>query len=95
MKIPQYVISALRGSEIYYGKDGVIGYSFKVYKRTIYEYAQTLRNRCWQLITWVNKQEGGHAELVFCPKETHYCRQFAVVTIFDPVMIHLEKYIKG
>jgi hypothetical protein len=27
------------------------------------------------------------------PKETHYRRQYAVVTIFDPVMKYLESYI--
>jgi hypothetical protein len=27
------------------------------------------------------------------PDKTHYCNQAAVVTIFDPVMNEIEKYI--
>lgn len=28
------------------------------------------------------------------PKKTHYCKQYAVVTIYDPVMKWIEQYIK-
>ena len=28
------------------------------------------------------------------PTKTHYCDQYAVVTIFDPIMQRIERYIK-
>ena len=95
MKAPQYITTPLKRAEFYFGKDGVVGYSIKIFKHTRYEYAQTLRNRCSQIITWCNKQVPESAEMVFCPKETHNTNQFAVITIYDPLMLHLEKFIKA
>lgn len=95
MKTPQYIITPLKRAEFYFGKDGVVGYSIKIHKHTIYEYADTLLHRCGKIITWCNKQIPGSAEMVFCPKETHYRDQFAVITIYDPLMLHLEQFIKA
>lgn len=95
MNTPQYIITPLKRAEFYFGKDCVPGYSIKIHKHTIYEYANTLRNRCSQIITWCNKQIPGSAEMVCCPKETHYRDQYAVITIYDPVMLHLEQFIKA
>ena len=93
MKAPQYVITPLKKAKYYFGKDCCAGYSIKIYKRTRYEYASTLRSRCDKIITWCNKQVACSAEMVFCPSETRYDNQFAVITIYDPVMLYLEKYI--
>lgn len=95
MNTPQYVSNALKRAEFYFGKDGVVGYSIKIFKHTRMEYASTLRNRCSQIITWCNKQIPCSAEMVSCPKETHYTEQFAVITIYDPMMLHLEQFIKS
>ena len=95
MKAPQYVTAPLKKAQYYFGKDGCPGYSIKIFKRTPYEYASTLRNRCDAIITWCNKQVAGSAALVSYPKDTHYTEQFAVITIYDPVMLHLEKHIKA
>jgi excinuclease ABC subunit B len=39
-------------------------------------------------------KNNGEFAVLYMPKETHYNDQYAVVTIFDPVMKHLEQYIK-
>jgi len=90
-----YIKQALSRAEFYFGRDGVVGYSIKIFKHTRYEYAKTLRERCSRIITWCNKQVEGSAEMVWYPTETRYDSQFAVITIYDPVMIGLEKYIKS
>ena len=97
MKTPNYIITPLKRAEFYFGKDCVPGYSIKIHKHTKYEYCSTLLNRCHQIITWCNKQVEGSAELVFCPKlsETKYTDQYAVINIYDPVMLHLEQFIKA
>ena len=59
MKAPQYVTAPLKKAQYYFGKDGCPGYSIKIFKRTPYEYASTLRNRCDAIITWCNKQVAG------------------------------------
>lgn len=95
METPNYIKSALRGAKYYFGKDCVAGYSIKIYKHSRYEYSQTLRSRCGKIITWCNKQVEGSAEMVFCPSCTNYSDQFAVITIYDPLMMHLEQFIKA
>ena len=95
METPNYIKSSLQGAKFYFGKDCVAGYSIEIHKRTKYEYASTLLNRCNQIISWCNRQVEGSAEMVRCPYITIYADQFAVITIYDPVMLHLEKYIKA
>ena len=95
METPKYIISALRGAEFYFGENCVPGYSIKIRKRTKYEYATTLRSRVDRILTWCNKQVGGSAEMISCPGCTNYTDQFAVITIYDPVMLRLEGFIKA
>ena len=59
---------------------------------TIPKYVQELMQRS-QYEKWVERQAGGEMIILEFPKETHYRRQYAVVTIFDPVMKYLESYI--
>lgn len=95
MKTPQYIINALANAEFYFGKDGCVGYSIKIFKNSRMEYAQTLQQRCKSIVSWCNRQMDGSAEIVFCPQLTHYTDQFGIITIYDPMMLHLEKYIKA
>ena len=92
--IPKYIITALSRAEYHFGKDCVAGYSIKIYKRTRYEWAQTLKARANQIVAWANRQVEGSAEIVHIPAETRHDIQFAVITIYDPVMLNIEKYIK-
>lgn len=95
MKTPNYIISAIANAEFYFGKDGCVGYSIKIFKHTKYEYAQTLEQRCRSIVSWCNRQIDGSAEIVYCPAYTRYEQQFGIVTIYDPMMMQLEKYIKA
>jgi hypothetical protein len=95
MKAPNYITNSLHNAEFYFGEDGCVGYSIKIFKHTRYENANTLRIRCAAIIGWCNNQIPGSAEMVSYPKVTHYTQQFAVITIYDPVMLYLEKFIKA
>ena len=95
MKTPQYIINALKNTEFYFGKDGCVGYSIKIFKHTRYEYAKTLNQRCHTIVSWCNRQIDGSAEVVYCPQLTHYEQQFGIITIYDPMMLHLEQFIKA
>lgn len=95
METPKYIINALSRSSYYFGFNSCPGYTIKVCKHSPYAQVRSLKAEVTRIVAWVNRQVGGHAELVSCPTETRYAYQCAVITIFDPVMRHLEKYIKS
>lgn len=78
-----------------------VGYTIDIAKYSHYETAQAFRKEVERLINWANRQEGAAADLdimnayaLSIPSETrHKSMQYATVTIFDPVMRHIEKYI--
>lgn len=79
------------------------GYTIKIRKRSNYEFAQTLKENIEQLAKWVRKEclrlgmdkAGAENTIIInrIPESTMYCPQYAFVTIFDPIMQRLEKYI--
>lgn len=94
MKTPNYIIDALSKARFYFGRNCVAGYSIEIHKASRYERAKTLENRCNSIIHWANRQIDQSAEMVKCPQVTFYEDQFAVINIFDPIMMHLERYIQ-
>ncbi len=99
MKIPKYV-QELMGRSCYeyyrctndpnYG----VGYTIRISKRSEYGYVETLKDEVEQLVKWANRVAGVEIAYVLdVPTETHYRKQSAVVTIFDPVMQKIEQYI--
>ncbi len=93
MKTPNYIIAALSTAKFYFGRNCVAGYSIEIHKASRYERATTLEDRCKSVINWANRQIEGSAEIVECPQVTHYEDQFAVINIYDPLMMSLEQYI--
>ena len=98
MVIPKYVqklMSRAAFDRLYANEKSEPGYTIKIRKETPYTYASTLQAECERLVAWANKQPCGPdtALILECPKETHYCRQVAYVTIYDPVMKALESLI--
>lgn len=70
------------------------GYTIKIRKASEYARVDTLRKEVERLVAWANRVAGVEAAYVLdVPTETHYCKQVAVVTIFDPVMQKIEQYI--
>ena len=56
------------------------------------------RLRAWAQRVYKQRYGGGDEPITFLldiPTKTHYCNQYAVVTIFDPVMKDIERYIKN
>ena len=100
--IPAYVVEMMKRSFFYYETAFVdkeiaewcaAGYTIAIKKATPYKRAETLCKEVERLQKWVNKQNGGDCRIIKLPKETTNGDQYAIVTIFDPVMKRLEKYI--
>ena len=99
MKIPKYVIGLMERSRYEfdfctkhpnYGP----GYTISIVKGTEYQQIDTLKQEVERLIKWANRAAGCEtAYLLSIPSITHYRKQYAVVTIFDPVMQKIESYI--
>ena len=98
MKIPVYVQELMGRAafdRLYTNLKSEPGYTIKIKKATPYTYASTLRAECERLVAWANRQPCGPdtAAILECPADTHYCRQVAYVTIYDPIMQKLEPLI--
>ena len=101
MKIPKYVIDIMSRAEYNYkylvsDNNYAVGYTFKIVKSTPYTKVNTLKTEIEKLVKWANKIGGeGTACILGLPTKNHYCKQSAIVTIFDPVMQQIEKYINN
>ena len=102
MKIPKFVVELMGRAEFdLQHPQGVPGYTIRVFKATDYTRHATLCKEVERLVAWANKVapvpaewESDTAMVVSTPGCTRYRRQYAVVTIFDPVMKELEKIMK-
>ena len=97
MKIPKYVIEMMKRARYEFDffknyNDYAAGYTIKIKKSTPYTMVETFNVEIERLKKWVEKNHGEMIVLDF-PSKTHYVNQSATVTIFDPVMQHIEQYI--
>lgn len=96
MIIPKYVKELMSRARYNYTcqnyKDYAVGYTIDIEKETYYKRAETLKKEILRLGEWV-KRQGGEMVILYCPIGTQYQMQYATVTIFDPVMTHIERYI--
>ena len=104
MNIPKYVIDLMSRARYNYtanGENYAAGYTIDIAKYSHYQTVQSFRKEIERLVNWANRQEGAAADLgvmnayaLSIPSKTkHNSMQYATVTIFDPVMKHIEKYI--
>ena len=83
MKIPKYVQELMERSS----------YEFN-YCTHNPNYAAGYKAEVERLCKWADSVAGTEiAHILSLPVATCYNRQFAIVTIFDPVMKHIEQYI--
>lgn len=99
MNIPKYVQEIMSRSRYCYEfeRDDPrcgAGYTLKIEKATAYTWAPTFCEEIERLRRWVERQPGGVCYVIKTPRETRHTMQTAVVTIFDPVMMHLEKFME-
>ncbi len=97
MNVPKYIIEMLNRSE-YNFAIGDVGYTIDIHKATPYTKVNTLKDEVERLVKWANKQtpqfpEMPTAKLERIEAQTHYRDQIATVTIYDPVIKHLEAFI--
>ena len=106
---PKYVIDIMSRARFAKGY-GDPGYTIEIAKRTRQTLASTFEKEIDRLAKYVERDmdrrimagymgeptETREPTIIVqnVPKKTHYCDQYAVVTIYDPVMKDLEKYIK-
>lgn len=99
MKIPKYVQEIMERSEFVRGY-GDPGYTIKIRKARPYTRIGTLKAEIERLQNWVDrmmpKDEFSIPTMTVnrIPSRTHYCNQCAVVTIYDPIMREIEKYMR-
>lgn len=95
MTIPKYVKDLMSRAR-FFDDDETIGYCIAINKSTPYAKAETLKEEVERLCNWCNRQTKGieTAQILSTPTYTHYRKQEAIVRIFDPVMQHLEVFIK-
>lgn len=96
MKIPKYVIDLMSRAKYNFtasGNNYSVGYTIDIAKYSHYETADTFSKEIDRLQKWVERQ-GGEMIIISRPILTrHKIMQYSTVTIFDPVMQHIEKYI--
>lgn len=97
MKIPKYVIELMSRAKYNFEKSGgnyQTGYTIDIAKYSHYETADTFSKEIDRLKKWVERQNGGECIIISIPIITrHKSMQYATVTIFDPVMRHIEQYM--
>lgn len=98
MKIPKYVVELMARSRYEFDRctkssDYGVGYTISIEKGTEYQQIDTLRTEVERLCKWANRVAPETDFLLYVPSETHYTKQAAIVTIFDPVMQRIEQYI--
>lgn len=100
MKIPKYVADLMNRAKYDFNLSGKndnysCGYTVQIEKYSYYETAEAFRKEIDRLKKWVERQNGGEMVIISYPSHTvHKTMQYATVTIFDPVMKHIEQFIE-
>lgn len=79
-------------------------YTIIIPKHSIYAQADTLKAEVEKLAAWAMRRVYGSRPTIgdqkfppvvirHIPSETHYCKQYAVVDIYDPIMVRVEHLI--
>lgn len=91
MKIPKYVVGIMERSEFVLGY-GYPGYTIKIHKATCYTLDNTINKEAERLVAFA-RRSGAVAYVNKYVRGTRHFDQTAEVTIFDPVMQQIEKYM--
>ena len=98
MKVPKFVQGIMERSKFALG-EGDPGYTIIIRKETPYTYADTFQREIERLVAWANRvvphdEDVPNAIINRTPNKTHHHVQYATVTIYDPIMQQIEKYIR-
>lgn len=92
--VPKFVIDLMSRAKYDYGANSEAGYTISIKKRSYYQTADTFKKEIQRLKAWVDRQKGGVCIVLSVPNKTvHKDMQYAVVTIYDPIMKRIEGYI--
>lgn len=105
MKVPMYVVDLAKRAKYNFdseSKDYAVGYTVNIYKKSPYQKIDTFRAEIQRFVDWANREMSRKAcgepipEAVCVlqiPSATTYGTQYAVVNVFDPIMLDFERYI--
>lgn len=98
IKIPKYVQNIMHRAKYEYDffynhSEYAVGYTIRITKATPYTKIYTFKTELETLKKWVERN-GGKMIILHIPNETHYINQYAIVTIYDPIMKYIEGYIQ-
>ena len=104
MKIPKYIQQLMKRSKYEYdfctgNENYAAGYTIRILKERPYQRIETLKTEIQKLQAWVQREyarRGGKEQithLLHIPAKTHYANQYAIITVFDPIMKDIEQYI--
>lgn len=98
IKIPKYVQDIMSRAKYEYDffknhSEYAVGYTVRILKRTHQTQIDTFKSEIERLKKWVEKNNG-EMVILDIPNKTHYVRQYAIVTIYDPVMKYIEGYME-
>ena len=100
MKIPKYVIELMKRSTYDFNcsiqdKNYAAGYTINIKKKSEYQKIESFKEEIENICKWANRISGNEtAYILYLPNKTHYTKQYATITIFDPVMKQIEQYIQ-
>lgn len=98
MKIPKYVQDIMERSTFVVGF-GDPGYTIRIRKATAYTHINTFREEVLRLIRWCNRvphiDDCPIGKLNCIEQKTRYNYQYAIVTIYDPIMKYIEGYMQN
>lgn len=97
MEIPKYVKEIMQRAKYEFDfkvnhPDYAVGYTIRIRKATPYTKIDTFKAEMERLKKWAKKNNSVMV-ILDIPDKTHYVNQFAIVTIYDTVMKHIEQYI--
>lgn len=96
MNIPNYIKDLMKRAKYNYtltGNNYAVGYTIDISKKSEYQTADTFRAEIRRLENWA-KRNNADCVVISAPILTRHTNQTATVTIYDPVMKYLQKFIK-
>lgn len=100
IKIHRYIKDLLERAEYEYDRttaneNFAAGYTIRIHKYAAQQNVKTLADEVSRLCRWANNYVKDTAFILYMPPKTHYEDQYAIVTIFDPVMQQIEHLLPG
>lgn len=108
MKVPKYISELLYGAKFVYDLNDYVcrgegevcnkdklsaGYTIAIRKYNTCGACEPFRKEIERFAAWVNRQNGGECHILYTPSvASRKHTQYAIVTVYDPVMQGVEQF---